>query len=471
MSLSALSVSAGKSLPHGLTELRGTSFTDGTSSPASGTIRFLDFLNKTIVGNTPTVLPAHLRASSPIDNDQLGSSISISGNYAIAGAQFADPGGRSSAGAAYIFERTSASWVQRAVLIPSDSTASDYFGKSVSISGDYAIVGADGSDPGSLSRAGAAYIFKKDTSGTGWTQQAKLVASDKTAYDYFGGSVSISGDYAIVGADGQDPNGQSSAGAAYIFKRSGSSWYQEAKLVASDAAYADSFGSGVSISGDYVIVGAYREDPSGVSNAGSAYIFERSGTLWPQQGKLVANDTAASDQFGRSVSISGGYAIVGAGFADPNGVSTAGAAYVFVRTTTTTSTSTTTTWSQQAKLTASDKAVNDIFGGSVSISSTGYAIVGASSADPNGISGGGAAYIFKRSLRRTFFGSYYYIWYQQAKLISPNIGSGDYFGSSVSIDGDRAVAGATREYVNSVRGGAGHVFKRDANGTWSNLTG
>mgnify|MGYP003652150590 FL=1 len=456
ISLSALSVSAGKSLPHGLTELRGTSFTDGTSSPASGTIRFLDFLNKSI-GSTPTVYPAHLRASSPINNDQLGSSISISGNYAIAGAQFADPYNRSSAGAAYIFERTSTSWIQRAILIASDATASDYFGKSVSISGDYAIVGASGADPDSKSRAGAAYIFKKDTSGTGWTQHAKLVASDKAANDYFGGSVSISGIDVIVGATGQDPNGQSSAGAAYVFTRSGSYWSQQAKLVASDAAFADSFGESVSIDGNYAIIGAYREDPGTptLSSAGSAYVFTRYGSGWSQQAKLVASDKAAGDYFGTSVSISGGWVIVGASFADPSGLTSAGAAYIFARSGS--------SWSQQVKLTASDKAAGDTFGGTVAISSTGYAIVGASGVTVNTVSGAGAAYIFARS------GS---SWPQQTKLISPNIGSGDYFGTSVSIDGDRVVASATREVVNSVRGGAAHVFKKATNGsTWSNLTG
>ena len=456
ISLSALSVSAGKSLPHGLTELRGTSFTDGTSSPASGTIRFLDFLNKSI-GSTPTVYPAHLRASSPINNDQLGSSISISGNYAIAGAQFADPNGQSSAGAAYIFERTSTSWIQRALLIASDATASDYFGKSVSISGDYAIVGADGADPDSKSRAGAAYIFKKDTNGTGWTQQAKLVASDKTANDYFGGSVSISGIDVIVGATGQDPNGQSSAGAAYVFTRSGSSWSQQAKLVASDAAFADSFGESVSIDGNYAIIGAYREDPGTptLSSAGSAYVFTRYGSGWSQQAKLVASDKAAGDYFGTSVSISGGWVIVGASFEDPGGLTSAGAAYIFARSGT--------SWPQQVKLTANDKTAGDIFGQSVAISSTGYAIVGASGVTVNTVSGAGAAYIFARS------GS---SWPQQTKLISPNIGSGDYFGTSVSIDGDRAVASAPREVVDSVRGGAAHVFKKATNGsTWSNLTG
>ena len=216
----------------------------------------------------------------------------------------------------------------------------------------------------------------------------------------------------------------------------------------------DQFGYGVSISGDYVIVGAFREDPSGVTNAGSAYIFVRSGTTWSQQAKLVASDKAAFDQFGYGVSISGDYVIVGADNADPNGISGAGAAYVFVRSGT--------TWSQQAKLVASDKAASDYFGISVAISSTGYAIVGASGADPNGISRAGAAYIFKRS------GS---SWSQETKLISPNLGSAAYFGRSVSIDGDRAVASAPLEYVSSIRGGGGHVFKRNANGTWSNLTG
>ena len=272
ISLSALSVSAGKSLPHGLTELRGTNFTDGTSSPASGTIRFLDFLNKSI-GNAPTVYPAHLRASSPIDGDQLGSSISISGNYAIAGAQFADPYGRSGAGVAYIFERTSTSWVQRAILIPSDSTASDYFGDSVSISGDYAIIGASGADPNGISGAGAVYIFVR--SGTTWSQQAKLVASDKAASDNFGISVAISSTgYAIVGADTADPNGVSSAGAAYIFARSGSSWSQETKLISPNIGSVGYFGRSVSIDGDRAVAGAPREYVNSV-RGGGGHVFKR----------------------------------------------------------------------------------------------------------------------------------------------------------------------------------------------------
>ncbi len=451
ISLTALSVSDGKSAPHGLTELRGTTFSDGTSAPASGTIRFLDFLNKSF-GNTPTVYPARLHASYPAADDQVGSSISISGNYAIAGAQFADPYGRSSAGAAYIFERTSTTWVQREILIASDATAGDSFGISVSISGDYAVIGASGADPNGSS-SGATYIFKKAAGGTSWSQQTKLTPAGAVPGDKFGESVYISGLDVIIGASGADPNG-SSSGAAYVFVRSGSDWSQQAKLTPTDGEFADSFGISVSIDGNYAVIGAYREDPGGVSGAGSAYVFYRYSTSWSQQAKLVASDKGTNDQFGRSVSISGGYVIVGAAFETSLG-SAAGSAYIFVRSGS--------SWSQQAKLGASDTVSGDTFGKSVSISSAGYAIIGASGADPDGLSGAGAAYVYVRS------GS---SWSQQVKLISPNPAGGGYFGTSVSIDGDRVVAGAPREYISTVRGGSAHVFKR-ASGTanWSNLTG
>ncbi|MBA7679911.1 hypothetical protein ES703_88217 [subsurface metagenome] len=171
------------------------------------------------------------------------------------------------------------------------------------------------------SNSGSAYIFKRD--GTSWSEQAKLTASDGAAYDRFGSSVSVSGDYAIVGALLDDDNGTSS-GSAYIFRRYGTSWSEQAKLTASDGAASDRFGSSVSVSGDYTIAGAYGDD----SSSGSAYIFERSGTSWSEQAKLLASDGAASDYFGWSVSISGVYAIVGAYLDDDSGGGS-GSAYMF----------------------------------------------------------------------------------------------------------------------------------------------
>ena len=204
-------------------------------------------------------------------------------------------------------------------LTASDADSSDVFG-SVSVSGDYALVGAQGDN----SQAGSAYIFVR--SGTTWTQQQKLTASDAASGDLFGSSVSISGDYAVVGARQDNSN----AGSAYIFVRSGTTWTQQQKLTASDVVEADSFGISVSVSGNYAVVGAYGNDDAGTySNSGSAYIFVRSGTTWTQQQKLTASDAAASDAFGMSVSVSGDYAVVGA-YDTNDGANLRGSAYVFV---------------------------------------------------------------------------------------------------------------------------------------------
>ncbi|EPY01216.1 FG-GAP repeat protein, partial [Magnetospirillum fulvum] len=138
-----------------------------------------------------------------------------------------------------------------------------------------ALVGANAADPGGISNAGAAYVFTR--SGGTWTQQAKLTASDKAANDWFGFSVSLSsdGNTAVVGAYQADPGGISGAGAAYVFVRSGGTWTEQTKLTASDKAVGDWFGSSVSLSsdGNTAVVGAYIADPSGVFNAGAVYII------------------------------------------------------------------------------------------------------------------------------------------------------------------------------------------------------
>ena len=200
-------------------------------------------------------------------NTQLGYGCDIDGDYIIGGGPQDDEGG-SAAGAAYIFKKTGTSWTQTAKLMASDPNTNDQFGEFCEISGDYAIVGNYQEDAGGTS-AGAAYIYKRDTGAETWTQQAKLMASNAGSSDFFGRGVSIDGDYAIVGAPYEDTGGDG-AGAAYIFKRSGASWSQQAIILASDAASADEYGWDVSISGDYAVVGARQEDEGG-SNAGAAY--------------------------------------------------------------------------------------------------------------------------------------------------------------------------------------------------------
>jgi hypothetical protein len=324
---------------------------------------------------------AKLLASDGNTDDYFGWSVSVSGDYAIVGAYLDEDNGIYS-GSAYIFKRDGTSWSQQVKLLASDGAAYNYFGESVSISGDYAIVGAYGDDDKGTG-SGSAYIFKR--SGTSWSQQAKLLASDGAAFDYFGYSVSVSGDYAIVGAYLDDANG-SNSGSAYIFKRDGISWSQQAKILASDGAADDYFGYSVSVNGDYAIVGAYLDDANG-SDSGSAYIFKLEGTTWTQQDKLTASDGAAGEYFGYSVSVSGDYAIAGAKYDNDNG-SYSGSAYIFKRDGT--------SWSQQAKLLASDGAVGDYFGCSVSVSGI-YAIAGAYGDDDKG-GNSGSAYMFSKTL-------------------------------------------------------------------------
>jgi hypothetical protein len=359
-------------------------------------------------------------ASDGAGGDYFGWSVSISGDYALAGADY-DDGGR---GSAYIFKREATLWTQQLKLTASDSAFNDYFGYSVSVSGDYAIVGAYGDDDKG-SNSGSAYIFIRD--GNSWSEQDKLTASDGASGDNFGCSVSVSGDYAVVGSRNDD----SSRGSAYIFIRDGNSWNQQAKLVASDSNTNDYFGYSVSISGDYAIAGAYADD----SSRGSAYIFIRDVNSWSQQAKLTASDGAAGDSFGRSVCLSGDYALAGA-FGDD---SSRGSAYIFLREGE--------TWTQQVKLTAPDGAASDYFGNSVSMSGD-SAIVGAYDDDDKGADSG-SAYIFKRDETA---------WTQQTKIVASDGAAGDLFGFSVGVSGDFVLVGAYSDDDMGNNSGSAYLF-------------
>jgi murein DD-endopeptidase MepM/ murein hydrolase activator NlpD len=301
---------------HTITHIRIDPANRGIENSDTDTIGF-DFISLKSAGPTEE----KLIASDGEHNDQFGKSVSISGDYAIVGAD----GDNDHTGSAYIFQRTGSSWTEVSKIKASDGAPSDRFGWSVAISGDYAIVGADSDDDNGI-YSGSAYIFQR--TGSSWSQLQKLTASDGAAYDYFGKSVSISGDYAIVGAAGDDDNGPySNSGSAYIFQRTGSSWSQLQKLTASDGAAYDYFGECVAISGNYAIAGAHCDDDNGI-NSGSAYIFQRTGSSWSQLQKLTASDGASGDEFGRFAFISGDYAIVGAFRDDDNGMNS-GSAYVY----------------------------------------------------------------------------------------------------------------------------------------------
>jgi hypothetical protein len=207
------------------------------------------------------------------------------------------------------------SWKEGQKLLALDGSVKNVFGSALSFDGDTLLIGAVLGD-GNAESSGCAYVFVR--SGVTWTQQAKLFASDGATNDQFGAWVSLDGDTALVGACWDDDNGKDS-GSAYVFTRSGTTWTQQAKLLASDGAASDLFGLCVSIDGDTALIGA-QGDPISGDSPGYAYVFTRSGTTWTQQAKLLASDGAARDCFGFIVSLDGDTALIGADLDDDNGV-------------------------------------------------------------------------------------------------------------------------------------------------------
>ena len=331
-------------------------------------------------------------------------------------------------------------------ITASDGASNDLFGAEVTISsdGNTALVGAYDEDTSPYIQNGAAYVFIK--SGNTWIEQQKLLASDIASNESFGRSVALSsdGNTAIIGADFEDTSPNTNNGAAYVFTRSGSTWTQQAKLLASDAASSDLFGISVALSsdGNTALIGAFREDTSPNTDNGAAYVFTRSGSTWTQQAKLLASDAASNEQLGYSVALSsdGNTALIGAFREDTSPYTDNGAAYVFTRSGS--------TWTQQAKLVASEAETEDFFGFSVALSSDGNtALIGAYTEDTSPNTNNGAAYIFTRSGGT---------WTQQEKLIPVEIGSTllYYFGYSVSISGNAntVISGAPGPGTDSSRG-------------------
>ncbi len=250
-------------------------------------------------------------------SDVFGISVAISGATAIVGAAKDDDNG-SSSGSAYLFDTATGRQITK--LLPDAGATGDWFGVSVAISGATAIVGAYEDDENGTN-SGSAYLFDTTTGA----QIAKLLPDDGAANDYFGYSVAISGNTAIVGARYDDDNGEES-GSAYLFDTA--TGKQIARLLADDGAENDYFGYSVAISGATAIVGAVGIDGDN-NNFGSAYLFDISDPANPVQlFKLLADDGAENDYFGYSVAISGDTAIVGAFRDDDNGQGS-GSAYLF----------------------------------------------------------------------------------------------------------------------------------------------
>ena len=353
------------------------------------------------------------RLDSSRTSDSFGRSLALDGNYALIGAysySWASYSNSSNPGFAYLFDTSTGDLLQK--ITSPDGANYDYFGWSVALDGDYALIGATGDDDNGSS-SGSAYLLNIVTGDF----LQKFIAPDGAASDWFGGSVALNGDYALIGANRDDNNNEENSGSAYLFDTTTGDLLH--KLTAPNGASNDWFGNSLALDGNYALIGAYGEDENG-ENSGSAYLFDvTSGDLIQ---KIIAPDSDSEDIFGVSVAIDGNHALIGASGDDDNGRKS-GSAYLFD----------VSTGDLIQKIVAPDTNSYDYFGRSVALDED-YALISSS--------GNSSAYLFDVSSGDLI-----------QKIYDPN---NDYydssFGESVALDGNYAlVSGEIRPYYRVIK--------------------
>jgi len=315
-------------------------------------------------------------------NDRFGSAVAFDGSTALVGAP-GDDDKEKGAGSAYVFERHNGNWNQQKKFTGLYGDAR--FGESVAIDGKFAVVGAP-----EEKQDGAVYVFKRTNQWWGTTYWVRKTPSKKSTKDSrFGVSVDVESGTAIVGDSSYSDHHFTRRGLAYVFGKN-NNWKLkplEPKISFKSGGTSDSddrFGRSVAIDGTTALVGAPRDEvpnPNG-PESGAVYHFERTNGTWNRQGRIVPNDGDADDRFGRSVAIDGTTALVGAFLDDdPNGTN-AGSAYVFERNGS--------GWTQQSKLVASDRDSHDQLGGSVALDGDAALLGARFDEDPNGTYSGSA---------------------------------------------------------------------------------
>jgi len=378
--------------------------------------------------------------------DKFGQSVSLKGDVALIGAP-SDGENDADSGAVYIFQFDSGAWGQKTKLFPNDGEGGQKFGWSVSLESNFALIGTKYDF--SINESGSAYMFEYEAQGDSWSQESKFVPQGGIQGNGFGQSVSIKGNLALIAAVSDDNINGNSSGAVFTYEWNGFNWSFQQKLIASDGSSADFFGISVSLDTNRALIGARTDDNNGFNESGSAYVFDYDGMNWSETTKLVASDESNNAYFGTSVSLKGDLALIGANSAPSSNYSSAGAVYLFELDTG--------TWSQTDRFNASDDSPIDNFGIAVALDSNNF-IVGNSTDDDNGFDAG-AAYIFDKTSS----------WQQKQKLLSslgPNL---DKFGVSVNIDGTRAVIGASMNDDQAQNAGSAYIFDY-SNGSWSLTT-
>ena len=369
-----------------------------------------------------------VKLSEPIPG--FGMTVDIDGNTAAVGAsgfRFSDfplP-------VVCVYTREAANWTKGQCLTEEDEVpnSDDNYGFAIAVSGNTLVVGA-ASDVTNGVTGGAAYVYVRD--GHTWSLQQKLFASDRANFDQFGIAVDVVGDTIVVGAHGDNDEGFQT-GAVYVFRRNGTTWTEEQKLKASDAAPDSAFGLSVALSGQTVAIGAPGES-SGALSSGAVYVFVNDGTSWQQQGKIKANSAMMNQQLGSTVSVSGDTIVaaapgelIGEPADDFNNVLSKGAVYIFERTGT--------SWDHQKRFFERDR--NRTGGFAVRAAIDGDTIIVGDPTYDAGARFTGAVYVFERkgngwSLKHTLAAN-------DGQFLQA-------MGFSIAVSGDTVIAGTQSQF-------------------------
>lgn len=380
-------------------------------------------------GSSPALAQTELAKLVAADGsfqDYYARAVSISGSVAVVGVHFDDDAGTSS-GSAHVYRHDGSRWNHEAKLTASDAALGDEFGWSVAVDGDVIAVGAfKADDP--LTEAGSVYIFRYN--GTTWVEEDELTGAQ--VLDWFGYAVSVSGNVLAVGV----PHDGSDDGAVDVYRHNGTNWVFEGRLIGSGIGSGDRFGKAVAVDGDVIVGGAWQYDNN--TNIGIAYAFRFNGTSWAQDAELANPDPVIGDQYGESVAVGGDVIVVGVPYDDDLG-DASGSAYVYRYGGG--------TWAQDAKLTASDGALGDLFGNSVAVDGA-KIVVGASHGDDGSVDCG-SAYVY------AYDGAN---WSELVEINASDAGWRDWFGQAVSICGHMAIIGAYKDDITTADEGSAYVY-------------
>ncbi len=372
-------------------------------------------LARTFGGEVRIDHPGNGPMEDVLSGDGFGLSVAVDGNIAVVGAPKDDsPEGQSNRGGVHVFLRSGTSWTYVQRLLPNEAESTYEFGAAVAVSGETIVVGSNGALNDSGVSTGAAFVFERQ--GQPWVQVEKLLPSDGAQSDLFGTALDIEGDTIMVGSPQHYAAGLVYAGAVYAFERSSGSWNERAKLIADTPVVAAGFGASVSLSGTTVVIGAPQTDFS----RGAAHVFVRNAEQWSEQQVLLANDGNYQHYFGGSVAVEGERVVVGAANASTPGGDNQGAAYVWVRNGS--------TWTQEQKIFETQSTLFEGYGSAVAISQ-GRVLVGSPRQRRFGPAGEGVVHAFEEqdgvwTLRQQFSNS--------ATL---------YFGYALAMSGDTVLIG------------------------------